>query len=218
MLVEIGFIVVTIGVLYPAKYFGIIFSAIFLYLLATILVTEWRAGYFKEMTKKDASYVQRATDSLLNFETVKYFNAEDHEQKRFHVSLLAYKEANVTVAKTLVSLNMSQAVIITGGLITTLLISYGDILRGDMVVSDFIVFNVYILQIFVPLGFLGTFWRFIRQSWTDIELVMDILEQNTNIKEESNPIKANITAGEIEFKNVSFTYDQDLPKIGRAHV
>lgn len=79
MLVEIVFIVATIGYLYPQRYFWLNLGCVTLYMLATILVTEWRAGYFKEMTKKDAAYVQKATDSLLNFETVKYFNAEDHE-------------------------------------------------------------------------------------------------------------------------------------------
>ena len=192
MIVEIGFVVATISVLYPQRYFWLNLGGIVLYLLATVIVTEWRAGYFKEMTKRDASYVQKATDSLLNFETVKYFNAEDHEQRRFHVSLLAYKESNVTVAKTLITLNMSQAVIITGCLLSTLMLSYSDILKGKMIVSDFIVFNVYILQVYVPLSFLGTFWRFIRQSWTDIELVLDILEQQSTIKEVSNPIKADI--------------------------
>lgn len=78
--------------------------------------------------------------------------------------------------------------------------------------SDFVVFNTYILQIYFPLGFLGTFWRFIRQSWTDIELVLDILAVDQSIKESENPIEANIHSGEIEFKNVSFTYDADKPK------
>ena len=81
-----------------------------------------------------------------------------------------------------------------------------------MTIGDFIVFNTYILQIYIPLGFLGTFWRFIRQAWTDIELVLDILEQDQAIKEDANPIKANIHSGEIEFKNISFSYDTDLPK------
>ena len=116
-----------------------------MYLLATIFVTEWRAKYFKYMTKRDAEYVQRATDSLINFETVKYFNAEDHEQARFQVSLKAYMKANVTVAHTLVSLNMSQAVILSGGLITTLLLAYRNIKEGTMDVSDFVVFNTYII-------------------------------------------------------------------------
>ena len=87
------------------------------------------------MTKRDAEYVQRATDSLLNFETVKYFNAEDHEQARFQVSLAAYKKANVVVAQTLVSLNMSQAVVLSGGLVTTLLLAYRNIQEGGMGVS-----------------------------------------------------------------------------------
>ena len=148
----------------------------------------------------------------MNFETVKYFNAEDHEQRRFQVSLRAYKDASVTVAKTLVSLNMSQAIVIACGLTATLLMSYNDIVAGNMSIGDFVVFNTYILQIYVPLGFLGTFWRFIRQAWTDIELVLDILDQDQAIKETSDPIKANIHSGEIEFKNVSFSYDEKLPK------
>lgn len=145
MMIEITFVIATIGTLYPQRYLWLNLGAIVIYLLATILVTEWRAKYFKNMTKRDAEYVQRATDSLLNFETVKYFNAEDHEQARFQVSLAAYKEANVVVATTLVSLNMSQAVVLSGGLVTTLLLAYRDIQAGGMDVSDFVVFNTYIL-------------------------------------------------------------------------
>jgi len=95
-----------------------------MYVLVTFTVTEWRAKYFKAMTQKDAAYVQKATDSLLNFETVKYFNAEDHEQRRFSVALKDYKEANVKVARTLVGLNMSQAICIAAGLAATLLTAY----------------------------------------------------------------------------------------------
>ena len=94
---------------------------------------------------------------------------------------------------------MSQAFVIAAGLTTTLMLAYYDITQGTMKIGDFIVFNTYILQVYIPLGFLGTFWRFIRQSWTDIELVLDILDQNNNIVEDKNPIKANIHSGEIEF-------------------
>jgi ABC-type multidrug transport system fused ATPase/permease subunit len=82
---------------------------------------------------------------------------------------------------------------------------------GDFTVSDFVVFNQYILQAYYPLGFLGTYWRFIRQSWSDIELLLDILSVDETITEVKNPIKANIHSGEIEFINVSFTYDSALP-------
>lgn len=185
-----------------------------LYFMFTLLATEWRAKFFKLMSVADASYVQKATDSLLNFETVKYFNAEDHEEARFGVSLKKYKDANVAVAKSLVALNMSQACVVGGGLCATLILAYQAIVDQTVTfdVSDFIVFNLYVLQLYVPLGFLGTFWRFIRQSWTDVELVLDILEINQSIKEVENPIKADIHSGEIEFKNVSFSYDQALPK------
>lgn len=183
-----------------------------LYGITTFCVTEWRAKYFKAMTQADATYVQKATDSLLNFETVKYFNAEDHEQQRFAVALTAYKAATVKVATTLVSLNMSQACCIAAGLSSTLLTAYWSILGGELRVSDFIIFNTYIFQIYYPLGFLGTFWRFIRQAWTDVELVLDILTIDQAIKEDEHPIDANIHSGQIEFKNVSFTYDQESPK------
>mmetsp|Transcript_11579 Transcript_11579/g.19564 ORF Transcript_11579/g.19564 Transcript_11579/m.19564 type:complete len:318 (+) Transcript_11579:279-1232(+) len=187
IMTEIIFIIAAIGVLYGLKFFWIVFGTVFLYLVVTFVVTEWRAKYFKRMAKADATYVQRATDSLLNFETVKYFNAEDHEQRRFSTSLAVYKEENVKVAKTLVTLNMAQALVIVFGLGLTLVIAYMSILAGELNISDFVVFNQYILQVYFPLGFLGTFWRFIRQSWSDIELVLDILSQDETIKESQNP-------------------------------
>jgi len=176
ILIEVVFVIGTIGYLYDSKYFLVNLGAMIIYMLDTVFFTEWRAKFFKDMTLKDGSYVQKATDSLLNFETVKYFNAEDHEQKRFQVSLALYKEANVIVAKSLVGLNMSQAVIISLGLGSTLLMAYQSITDGDLNVSDFVVFNMYILQLYIPLSLLGTFWRFMRQNWTDVELVIGILE------------------------------------------
>jgi ABC-type transport system involved in Fe-S cluster assembly fused permease/ATPase subunit len=125
---------------------------------------------------------------------------------------MEYKQANVVVAKSLVGLNMSQATIIAFGLAGTLLLAYSDIRAGALDVSDFIVFNIYVIQLYFPLSFLGTFWRFIRQSWTDVELVLDILEVDQAIKEKEEPIKADIHSGEITFKNVSFSYDKDLPE------
>jgi len=128
------------------------------------------------------------------------------------VALMEYKKANVVVAKSLVGLNMSQATIIAFGLAGTLLLAYSEIKAGALDVSDFIVFNIYVIQLYFPLSFLGTFWRFIRQSWTDVELVLDILEVDQAIKEKKEPIKADIHSGEITFKNVSFSYDKDLPE------
>jgi ABC-type transport system involved in Fe-S cluster assembly fused permease/ATPase subunit len=98
---------------------------------------------------------------------------------------------------------------------STLILAYMSIRLGELSISDFVVFNQYILQVYFPLGFLGTYWRFIRQAWSDIELVLDILSVDETIKEIKNPIKANIHSGEIEFKNVSFSYDSEMKQEDR---
>ena len=111
------------------------------------------------------------------------------------------------MATSLVTLNLAQAVCISAGLTFTLLLAYKEILEGNLRVEDFVTFNVYIIQIYFPLNFIGTFWRFIRQSWTDVELVLEILKVNESIEDDPNAIDANITKGKIEFKNIRFTYD-----------
>ena len=212
MFVEMILIISSIGIIYSQKFFWITFSTFFIFIMVTYIGTEWRAKYFKELNKRDSSYVQKASDSLLNFETVKYFNAEDHEQRRFQVPLLAYKDANVKVTKSMVTVNVSEGMTVCSGLTITLYLAYMDIQNGKLNVSDFMLLNLYILQLYNPLKILGLFWRFIRQAWSDVEMVIDILRIEKNIKEAEDPIDAKIDKGEIEFKNVCFTYDQDLKK------
>lgn len=137
----------------------------------------------ENMALKDAAYSQKATDSLLNFETVKYFNAEEHEEERFLKALKEYKSANITVAKSLVVLNISQAFIIALGLSSSLFLAYYMISDQTLQVGDFVMINTYIIQMYAPLGFLGTFWRFIRQAMVDVELVFELLEINEKIEE-----------------------------------
>ena len=104
---EVAFTIGVIGLIYPAKYFLLNLGTIVLYFVITRVCTEWRAKFFKKQSQMDASYVQKATDSLINFETVKYFNAENHERDRFYKSLLEYKKATIVVAMSLVTLNIS---------------------------------------------------------------------------------------------------------------
>lgn len=127
IIVEVVFTVAIIGVLYPYYFSLIVVGTIFIYLIVTVVVTEWRAKYFKLMTKADVEYSQKATDSLLNFETVKYFNAETHEEQRFFRALSKYKEANITVSKSLVTLNVSQTASIIIGLVATLMLAWKSI-------------------------------------------------------------------------------------------
>ena len=113
---------------------------------------------------------------MLNFETVKYFNAEKHEEDRFSKALTVFKEKNIDVAKSLVALNVSQSVVICLGLGGTLCLAHYFLGEGDLTVGGFVMFNSYNLQIYAPLSFLGTLWRFIRQNMVDVEMVLNLLE------------------------------------------
>jgi len=211
LIVELVLVLTVVFSLYSIVFFAVTASSVVIYVLATGVLTEWRAKYFKSMATKDTEYNQIATDSLLNFETVKYFNAEKHEEDRFLKALSEYKYENVRVAKSLVLLNMTQAGIIALGLLSALMIATGKIVGKDFQVGDFVMINTYLLQIFAPLNFLGFFWRTIRQSMSDVELVLELLEIDETIKESRNPLPLRIQGGEIEFRDVSFTYDKKLP-------
>ncbi len=192
LIVELILVLTVVFTLYPVVFFLVTASSVVVYVVATIYLTEWRAKYFKSMATKDTEYNQKSTDSLLNFETVKYFNAEKHEEDRFLKALGEYKRENVVVAKSLVALNMTQGVIISLGLLAALLVAVSKIVSGDFQVGDFVMINTYILQIYAPLNFLGTFWRFIRQSMSDVELVFELLEIDECIKESRNPLPIRI--------------------------
>ena len=135
------------------------------------------------MAVKDTEYNQKATDSLLNFETVKYFNAEDHEEARFLKALNVYKRENIKVAYSLAVLNVVQALIIASGLCVTLLLAYYMITTAALDIGDFVMLNTYMLQMYAPLAFLRTFYRFIRQAMVDVELVFELLEIDEKIKD-----------------------------------
>ena len=210
LFLELLFVVIVIAFVFPYWFFLLVLISIVAYILDTYIVTEWRAKYFKSMNQKDNNYVQKATDSLLNFETVKYFNAEDHEEKRYMKALQEYKYENVRVTKSLVVLGMSQATIINIGLLLNLLLANYMILSGRLIIGDFVMLNAYILQIYSPLNFLGTMWRFIRQAMVDVEQIFELLDTDERIYEVPNPENCFIKEGEIVFKNVSFNYEKDL--------
>lgn len=211
-MLELVFTMIILGLYFPIWFFLLVLLCIVGYLVNTYLLTEWRAKYFKQQSVKDSAYVQKATDSLLNFETVKYFNAEEHEEKRYMDALQEYKVENVRVARSLVALNLSQASIINIGLVLNLLLANYMIMNGKLVIGDFVMLNAYILQIVSPLNFLGTMWRFVRQAMVDVEQIFELLETDEKIKEVPNPERCTIEKGEIEFKNVYFNYDNDKDK------
>lgn len=187
LFMELAFVVVVIGFFFPFWFFILVILSIVAYIVDTFVVTEWRAKFFKNMNTKDNNYVQKATDSLINFETVKYFNAEEHEEKRYMEALKEYKTANIKVTKSLVVLGLSQATIINIGLLLNLALANYMIMKGTLVIGDFVMINTYILQIYGPLNFLGTMWRFIRQAMVDVEQVFELLSTDERIYEIADP-------------------------------
>jgi ABC-type transport system involved in Fe-S cluster assembly fused permease/ATPase subunit len=161
------------------------------------------------MNTADNNYVQKATDSLLNFETVKYFNAEKHEEERYMKALQVYKKENIRVTRTLVVLNLSQNFVINIGLLLNLLLANYMIVSGNLIIGDFVLLNTYMLQIYAPLNFLGTLWRWIRQAMVDVEQIFELLDTDERIFDVKNPERSRIKNGEIVFKNVSFNYENE---------
>jgi ATP-binding cassette subfamily B protein len=165
------------------------------------------------MNLKDNAYVQKATDSLLNFETVKYFNAEDHERDRYMKALQEYKVENVATTNSMVVLNISQSFLLFVGLLLNLLLGAYQIENGTFQVGDFVLLNTYILQVYGPLFFLGSFWRWIKQAMVDVDQIFEILEIEDKIPDPEHPQRLIRGDGEIEFKDVSFAYDKETEKM-----
>ena len=195
--------------MYTFYFFLVTLVSVLMYFVATFLITEWRAKQFAIMTEKDQNYNQKATDSLLNFETVKYFNAERHERHRFNIALDEYKVQNVKTARQLVILNVTQATIVALGLLGNLSLANYLIQTDELWLGDFVMINTYILQLYAPLGFLGQYYRMIRQNMVDVEFIFALLANDETTPEPDVPEPLTKDGpGHIRFENVSFSYDK----------
>lgn len=190
-------------------YMAIVLITIVLYIWFTFSVTEWRVKVRKEMNDKDTDANQKAIDSLLNFETVKYFGAEEREALRYDESMRGYEAAALKTSYSLAFLNFGQTLLITGGLITVMILAAMAVQRGELSVGDFVMANAYMIQITMPLGFLGTVYREIRQALVDMGEMFDLLGQPQEVTDVANAEDLNIKGGQIEFDNVTFGYDPE---------
>ncbi|MDB2559547.1 ABC transporter ATP-binding protein/permease [Amylibacter sp.] len=190
-------------------YMAIVLITIVLYIWFTFSVTEWRVKVRKEMNDKDTDAHQKAIDSLLNFETVKYFGAEEREALRYDESMRGYEAAALKTSYSLAFLNFGQTLLITGGLITVMILAAMAVQRGELSVGDFVMANAYMIQITMPLGFLGTVYREIRQALVDMGEMFDLLGQPQEVIDVANAEDLNIKGGQIEFDNVTFGYDPE---------
>jgi len=181
------------------------------YIWYTFGVTEWRIKYRRQMNESDQSANTKAVDSLLNFETVKYFNNEQHEARRYDIALQAYEHAAVKSRTTLAALNIGQAFIIAVGVTVMMTMAAFEVAGGRMTVGDFVLVNAYLIQLYLPLNFLGTVYREIRQSLIDMEAMFALLRVDVDVQDKPGAPAIHVKAGEIEFDNVVFGYDPRRP-------
>jgi ABC-type transport system involved in Fe-S cluster assembly fused permease/ATPase subunit len=187
------------------------FGALVLYVIFTIFVTEWRTQYRRKMNELDSRANQRAIDSLINFETVKYFGNERYEADRYDENLRRYREAAIKSQRSLAFLNAGQQTIIALGLILILWLATNEVVQGLMTIGDLVLVNVLMIQLYIPLNFLGVIYREIKQALTDMDRMFHLLETDKEIADAPGAKNIEILntqlGPKVEFKNVYFHYE-----------
>lgn len=207
LVLELLMISVVLFFLFDVWYLAVVVGTIALYVWFTFRVTEWRVQIRKEMNEQDTDANQKAIDSLLNFETVKYFGAEQREAERYDAAMAGYEQAALKTNYTLGFLNFGQSVLITGGLVAVMVMAAIGVQNGDLTVGDFVMVNAYMIQITMPLNFLGTVYREIRQSLVDMGQMFDLLEQPSEVTDKPDAKALNVQGGEVFLDDVFFGYD-----------
>ena len=210
LIVEVFFVSIVLWILFGAPYAIITFVAVVLYAIFTMRVTEWRMAFRRQMNDADESAATKAVDSLLNYETVKYFNNEENEAQRYDEAMRRYEDAAVRSRTSLAAVNIGQGAIIGLGLVFVMGFAGWDIQNGNMSVGDFVAVNTYLLQLYLPLNFLGYVYREVRQSLIDLERMLGLIEEEPDIKDIDNAPALRLSKGEVTFEDVHFAY-RDRP-------
>ena len=206
LLVEVVLVSILLWAMFGWPYAVITFATVAIYALFTIKVTEWRMKFRRQMNKADEQAATKAVDSLINYETVKYFNAEEHEARRFDVSMRQYEDAAVLSRTSLAAVNIGQGAVIALGLVLIMGIAGHDIQAGKLSVGDFVAVNTYLLQLYLPLNFLGWVYREIRQSLIDLERMFGLLDEHPDVQDKQGAAGLTLQEAQIEFKDVHFAY------------
>ena len=205
-IIEIFLVAGILAFIYGLKYAFVTLITIILYVIVTFTVTQWRLQFRRRMNAADNAVSTKLIDSLLNFETVKYFNNEEHEYRRLFESLDQYEIESIKNQYSLSYLNIFQTVVIMTGITIMLSMSAFDIRAGNITIGGFVVINAYMLQLYQPLNFFGTVYREIRQSLTDMENLFTLWEEKPNLRDGAEKL-LEIKEASIRFENVSFDYD-----------
>lgn len=208
-LLEIVMVSVILWALYDVWFAVITFTTIVIYIVFTLVVTEWRMKFRREMNKRDDEANTKAIDSLINYETVKYFNNEAHESTRYDKALRGYEVAAVQSQVSLSKLNVGQGAIIALGLVLNMLLAAQGVKDGNMTVGDFVLVNTYLLQLYMPLNFLGFVYRQIKQSLTDMERMFSLLDVEKEVEDKVDAKGLACDAATVRFEDVHFSYNPD---------
>jgi ATP-binding cassette, subfamily B, heavy metal transporter len=209
--VELVLIVAVLLLHFDWRYVAVIAATVICYMLFTWYATEWRINIRRRMNESDSDANAKAIDSLLNYETVKYFSAEQREAQRYNRSMTRYEDASVKAYVSLAVLNAGQAVIFTIGLTGAMALCAYGIERGTNTVGDFVMINAMMIQLYTPLNFMGMVYREIKQAIIDIEIMFSLLGRKPEIKDEPGAQPLRVRAGTIRFENVSFAYETTRP-------
>jgi len=205
-LAEIALVCAILWIVFDFWYAFVVFITVGIYIVFTFTVTEWRMKFRRRMNDMDSKANTRAIDSLLNYETVKYFGNEEHEAARFDRALQRYENAAVKSKTTLSLVNIGQGFIISIGLTLVMALAGLDIESKNMTVGGFVMVNTYLLQLFIPLNFLGFVYREIRQSLTDMEAMFRLLDENMEIQDSTVATVFETSGANLRFKDVHFSY------------
>jgi len=210
-LIEVAMVLTYLAVKFDIWFAGITIVALVFYITFTVMVTEWRTQYRKQMNELDSKAHSRAIDSLLNYETVKYFNNEEFEARRYDENLERYRRAALKSQRTLSLLNTGQQLIIATGLVAMLWRATQGVVEGHMTLGDLVMVNAFMIQLYIPLGFLGVLYREIKQSLTDLDKMFTLMERDREIADLPGAQPLRVDGANVTFSHVNFAYDPARP-------
>ena len=209
LLLQLVLISGALAAFFDLRYLLVIVVAIIAYVWFTAVVTEWRVKIRKQMNDQDNDANQKAIDSLLNFETVKYFGAEYREAARYDAAMQGYETSALKTSYSLGFINIGQALIINTAMVVVMLMSVQGVADGMISVGGFVAVNAYIMQVMMPLNFLGFVYREIRQALVDMSEMFSLLEQPPEVQDKPGAPPLRVAGGRIEFRDVHFAYDPE---------
>jgi ATP-binding cassette, subfamily B, heavy metal transporter len=210
-LIEVAMVLTLLAVKFDVWFAVITVSALVVYIGFTVAVTEWRTQFRKQMNEADSTAHTRAIDSLLNYETVKYFNNEDFETKRYDQNLESLRRVSLKSQSTLSLLNSGQQLIIAVALVLMLWRATEGVAAGRLTLGDLVMVNAFMIQLYIPLNFLGVIYREIKQGLTDLDKMFTLMEKNREVDDVPGAPALDVRAGHVRFDNVSFAYEPSRP-------